>query len=240
MMKAFLNWSGGKDSAYCLHKMQQSGTGVGMLVTSINAGTRRIAMHGVRYELLQQQAASVQLPLTIIELPEDGGMKVYEDSIHQSNRSLTDAAYTTAVFGDIFLEDLKRYREQLYAADGIQCSFPLWKLDSRALVEDFIRRGFKAIVVCVNGSVLHPSFCGRLLDEEFLKDLPEGVDPCGENGEFHSFVFDGPNFKFPIPFEKGKVHEKRYADPVAEDCFDTPRPSVPFYFCELLPTDLLK
>jgi len=239
-MKAFLNWSGGKDSAYCLYKMQQSGAGVDMLVTSISAATSRIAMHGVRYELLQLQAASVQLPLTIIELPEEGGMKSYEDRIHQSNRSLTDGGYATAVFGDIFLEDLKRYREQLYAADGVQCSFPLWKLDSRALVEDFIRRGFKAIVVCVNGSVLNASFCGRIIDEDFLKDLPPGVDPCGENGEYHSFVFDGPNFKFPVPFTKGEVHEKQYANPVAADCFNTPRPSVPFYFCELLPAGLLK
>src|SRR5215203_1702531 len=204
-MKAFLNWSGGKDSAYCLHRAMQGGRKVEALVTAVNEKHNRISMHGVRRELLEQQAASIQLPLFTILLPEKAGMTAYEEQIHSSNSLLKEKGFEQAVFGDIFLEDLKKYRETLYQEDGISCDFPLCKTDTKKMALDFIAAGFKAIIVCVNGSMLDKSFCGRLLDESFLNDLPSTADPCGENGEYHSFVFDGPVFQSAIHFEKGEI-----------------------------------
>jgi uncharacterized protein (TIGR00290 family) len=233
-MKAFLNWSGGKDSAYCLHMARQQGLKIDALVTAVNEKHNRISMHGVRRELLEEQAASIQLPLYTIGLPEQASMGAYEEQIHSSNELLKGKGFDTAVFGDIFLEDLKTYREALNQKDEISCLFPLWKRNTKDMAREFVAAGFKAIIVCVNGSLLDKSFCGRLLDESFLNDLPSSVDPCGENGEYHSFVFDGPVFNKPVSFNKGEIICKEYETPKVDDCFTTPLPKTSFYFCELL------
>jgi uncharacterized protein (TIGR00290 family) len=235
-MKAFMSWSGGKDSALSLYKAQQDGVAVAALLTSVNSGTDRISMHGIRRILIKQQAVALNLPLHTIELPEMPGMEIYEEAVRHAHGQLTSAGCTQAVFGDIFLEDLKQYREDLLAKDGLRGLFPLWKMDSREVVRQFLELGFKAIVVCVNSVHLNQSFCGRVMDEAFFNDLPHTVDPCGENGEYHSFVFDGPNFSAPINFMQGETVFKEYPAPKSsDDCFTLPQPPAGFYFLDLLP-----
>ena len=236
-MKAFMNWSGGKDSALSIYKAKRQGINIEALVTTINAVTERISMHGVRRTLLEQQAAALQLPLHVVELPEQPGMMEYERAIHHTNEMLKAKGFTHAVSGDLFLEDLKSYREKLYAEDGIECFFPLWKTGTKELMQTIIEKGFKAVLVCVNNSFLDKSFCGRLLDESLLNDLPANVDICGENGEYHSFVFDGPIFSSPVSFQKGEIVFKEYAAPKRndDDCSTSPQPRSGFYFCDLLP-----
>jgi uncharacterized protein (TIGR00290 family) len=237
-MKAFLNWSGGKDSSFCLYKAQKEGIPVEALVTTMNKTADRISMHGVRRVLLEQQAASIQLPLHTIELGEGPGMLQYEEEISSANKLLRSKGFTHVVSGDLFLEDLKKYREELYAKDKLDCLFPLWKINTSEMLPEFLAAGFKALIVCVNTAFLDKSFCGRLLDESFIKDLPAGVDPCGENGEYHSFVFDGPIFMHPVPVTKGEVVYKEYAAPKTTDGSSiTPAPSAGFYYCDLLPAD---
>lgn len=209
-MKAFLNWSGGKDSAFCLYKSLLQGINIQALVTSMNQSTNRVSMHGVRSSLIEQQAASIRLPLHTIGLAENPGMEEYERAISQTNQKFKAEGFTQAVSGDLFLEELKIYREKLYEKDQIECLFPLWKTDTDKLLEEFISSGFKAVIICVNNSTLDQSFCGRIIDQDFINDLPTNVDPCGENGEYHSFVFDGPIFSKPIQFELGQRVYKEY------------------------------
>ncbi|MGZ5189611.1 MAG: Dph6-related ATP pyrophosphatase [Flavisolibacter sp.] len=212
-MKAFLNWSGGKDSAFCLYKALKQNINIQALVTSMNNNTNRVSMHGVRRTLIQEQASSIQLPLHTIELPEQPGMEEYEKAISQTNQQLKEKGFTHAISGDLFLEDLKSYREKLYEKDQIECLFPLWKTDTDKLLEEFIFLGFKAVVVCVNSFLLDQKFCGRIIDHDFINDLPSHVDPCGENGEYHSFVFDGPLFSKPIQFDLGEIVYREYKGP---------------------------
>jgi len=212
MIKAYMNWSGGKDSALALHRVMGGAEyEVDCLLTSINIDRDRISMHDVRRELLEAQAASIGIFLQTIELPEEPPTQLYEQAMERKVSALKSSGYTHAIFGDIFLEDLKRYREE--KLKDMVCTFPLWKEPSETLVQEFIKNGFKAIVVCVNARWLDKSFCGRFLDESFLHDLPAKVDPCGENGEYHSFVFDGPIFSRPILFEKGDISYKEYKGP---------------------------
>lgn len=228
-IQAYMNWSGGKDSALCLYKILQSGRyNITQLLTSVNAAHDRISMHGVRRSLLQAQAETMGIPLQTIELPEQPGMAEYEESMMNKVLQLKQAGCTHAAFGDIFLEDLKLYREQKLQQLDISCVFPLWKIDTTVLVKEFIQLGFKSIIVCVNEKYLDKSFCGRIIDEDFLNDLPANVDPCGENGEFHSFVFEAPIFKQPIPFTKGEIVYKEYAAPNSDG-----KP-YGFYFCDLI------
>lgn len=230
-----MNWSGGKDSALALYKAQSKGLAVTALLTSVNATLNRVSMHGVRRELLVQQAASLGLPLHTIELPEMPDMQVYENAVRSAHRQLNQDGFTTGIFGDIFLEDLKRYRENLLAQEGLQCHFPIWKMDNREVVSQFLADGFRAIVVCINSGYLDKRFCGRMMDDDFFNDLPPGVDPCGENGEYHSFVFNAPNFSQPIAYQKGELVFKEYPSPKTADCFVTPQQTDGFYFCDLLP-----
>jgi len=212
MIKAYMNWSGGKDSALSLHRiMEGKEYQVDSLLTSINTHRNRISMHDVRRELLEAQAASIGISLQTVELPDQPDMSVYERIMQEKVAALKNSGYTHAIFGDIFLEDLKLYREQ--KLKEMVCIFPLWKIPSQILMQEFIKKGFKAIVVCVNTRWLDKSFCGRLLDESFLHDLPAETDPCGENGEYHSFVFDGPIFSKPVEFEKGEISYKEYKGP---------------------------
>ena len=217
-----------------LYKAEQQGIKIDALVTSVNAATNRISMHGVRRELLEAQAAAAGLPLYTIELPEMPDMKTYEDAVHLMQRGLAAEGFTQAVFGDIFLEDLKAYREELLFEDGLQALFPLWKKDTTVLMKEFVASGFKAVAVCINSNLLDPGFCGRLLDESFVADLPANVDPCGENGEYHSFVFDGPVFSKLIKIQKGETVFKEYPTPTANDCFTTPKPNASFWFQDLI------
>jgi uncharacterized protein (TIGR00290 family) len=236
---AFMNWSGGKDSALCLYKALQSKQyHIQGLLTNINASHHRVSMHGVRRSLLEAQAASIDIPLQTIELPEEPTMEEYENIMTKKLHQLKSSGFTKAIFGDIFLEDLKNYREQKLKEAGIECAFPLWKIDTTELIKEFIALGFKAIIVCVNENYLDKSFCGRLIDESFINDLPQNVDVCGENGEFHSFVFEGPIFKQPTKFYKGDIVYKKYEAPKTMDDNNQSNNSIAeygFYFCDLLP-----
>ena len=236
---AFFNWSGGKDSALALYKtFQLKKYHVQYLLTNVNAVHDRISMHGVQRSLLEAQAASIGISLQTIELPEQPTMIEYEQTMMNKMQQLKLAGCTTAIFGDIFLEDLKLYREQKLKEVNIECVFPIWKMSTQDLIKEFIDLGFKAIVVCINENYLDKSFCGRLIDESFINDLPANVDVCGENGEFHSFVFDGPIFKNPIKFSKGDIIRKKYEAPKGIDDKNPSTNSVveySFYFCDLIP-----
>ena len=239
MKKAYLNWSSGKDAALSLYKLQQdSEYSVEKIVTTVNTDFDRISMHGIRTELLIKQAENIGLPLHQIRLHGEVSMEEYNKVMEMETNKLLDEGFTHSVFGDIFLEDLKLYREKYLEEIGLQAVFPLWKQSTEKLLEEFISKGFKAIVVCVNTDKLDRSFCGRMLDKDFLNDLPEDVDPCGENGEFHTFVFDGPIFKKPIDFKIGEMVEKSYkpAKESENNCFTGDQKSwdTSFVYCDLL------
>ncbi len=237
MTQAYMNWSGGKDSALCLYKSLQSKQyHISHLLTSVNAVHDRISMHGVRRSLLHAQMRAIGIPLETIELPEQPDMKEYEENMISKVRSLKQSGCTHAIFGDIFLEDLRKYREDKLKEMGIGCVFPLWKTDTTLLVKEFIALGFKSIIVCVNEKYLDKSFCGRVIDESFLADLPPNVDPCGENGEFHSYVFDAPIFNHAIRITKGDIVYKKYEAPKnTNDGYHASTQPSPygFYFCDI-------
>ncbi|RYY40150.1 MAG: adenine nucleotide alpha hydrolase [Chitinophagaceae bacterium] len=235
-MNAFLNWSGGKDSALCLHYAGQQGLSFNRLLTAINEETGRIAMHGVPRQLLEAQAAALGKELTVMQLPAAPGMQEYEAVLGATHLSLQSEGFTHAAYGDLFLEDLRRYRESELSKVGLEPLFPLWGMNTTELLEEFIRLRFRAVVVAVNESLLPRSFCGRELDASFLNDLPQGVDPCGENGEYHSFVYDGPVFLRPVLFAGGAVVQRSYPAPRGkDDCFAEPQPETVFSFLELIP-----
>jgi len=230
MIKAYFNWSGGKDSALALWTLlQEKKHSIEYLLTSMNRFHNRVSMHGVRRELVAAQAASMTIPLITLELPEQPDMNEYESAVMNQVTWLKEKGITHGVFGDIFLEDLKRYREEKLAAAGIDCVFPIWKKDTKQLLNTFVDGGFKAIIVCVNETYLDKSFCGREIDKNFCGDLPPTVDPCGENGEFHTFVYDGPIFSRPVPFEKGDIVYRTYPAPGNDY-----QQLYGFYFCDLL------
>lgn len=235
-----MNWSGGKDSAFCLYRVLQSQIyKVTHLLTNVNAVHDRISMHGVRRSLLQAQAGSMGIPVDTVELPEQSSMTEYEALMMDKVKVLKDSGCTHSIFGDIFLEDLRNYREEKLSAAGVSCVFPLWNMDTTDLARQFIKERFKSIIVCVNDKYLDSSFCGRLIDESLLNDLPDNVDPCGENGEFHSFVFDGPIFKHRVSFTKGDIVYRKYTAPKVQDgdCHTTvTHQEHGFYFCDLLNT----
>jgi uncharacterized protein (TIGR00290 family) len=233
-MKAFINWSGGKDAALSLYRcLAIKELEVGCLFTSKVAATNRVSMHGVRWELIEAQAASIGLPLYPAALPLAPGGDEYEEEVSTRVKGFKESGYTTSVFGDIYLE---AYRQAQMSKLGIRCLFPLWKEAPEEVMAEFLGLGFKAIVVCVNSSKLHPSFCGRLIDVDFINDLPADVDVCGENGEFHSFVFDGPIFKRPVLFSKWEQTTHRYAAPRSLDASGTQLPqSIDFVYTDLLP-----
>ena len=240
--KAIFNWSSGKDSALALYKiLQNSEIEIVSLLTSVNKKYNRISMHGVRTELLEQQAESIGLPLHIMEIPEMPSMEDYEIVMRETLTKFKIKGVNHSIFGDIFLEDLRKYREDKLAEMGFEAIFPLWKIPTRDLIQEFLDLGFKTIVVCVNERNLDKSFVGRIIDEQFIADLPDDVDVCGENGEFHTFTFDGPIFKKPIEFEIGEIVYRKYEKPKQEssntacdksssDAFD-----FGFWYCDLIP-----
>ncbi len=228
--KAFFNWSGGKDSAFALYKiLNENKYSVERLVTTISKQYRRISMHGVREALLDQQAENIGIPLEKVWLPDVASMEVYEEVVSSKMIELKEKQIDHAIFGDIFLEDLKKWRQEQLAKVGMKAVFPLWKMDSHKLVNEFIDLGFKTIVVSVDTKYLDESYAGQVIDREFLKQLPSNVDPCGENGEFHSFVFDGPIFKKPVSFTVGEKLYKEYPShgKGKEECNG-------FWYCDLL------
>lgn len=231
--KTFFNWSTGKDSALALYRLQRDRSyQVTQLLTSVNESFDRVSMHGVRRELLERQAAALNLPLLTIELPENPDMQLYEDRMSAVVMALAGQGFSYAAFGDIFLEDLRRYREEKLAVHGLKAVFPLWQQNTRQLMHEFIDAGFQAIVSCVNLSCLDASFAGRRLDRAFLADLPAGVDPCGENGEFHTFCFDGPVFQSPIAVKTGEKRFAAYPNPQSDGPAHT---QTGFCFIDLLP-----
>lgn len=241
--KALFNWSSGKDSALALYKtLQNPDFKIECLLTSVNQQFQRISMHGVRVELLESQAKSINLPLKIMQIPEMPTMEVYENVMNETLTELKNQGVTHSVFGDIFLEDLRKYREDQLAKIGFQGVFPLWKIPTHDLIQEFISLGFKTIVVCVNERYLDKSFVGRIIDQDFINDLPENVDVCGENGEFHTFTFDGPIFSEPIKFEIGEIVYRKYEKPENNDSSDTACDTSAndafdfgFWYCDLIP-----
>jgi uncharacterized protein (TIGR00290 family) len=231
-----MNWSGGKDSTLALYRcLKQPDCTVQTLFTTLSNSLRRITMHGVREALLEQQAQAIGLPLVKMELPTSNTMEAYQElmAIHLNN--FKKQGVNTAIFGDIYLEDLKNYREKQLESFDLKGYFPLWKEPVHAILEEFISLGFKAVVVCCNARLLDESFLGRTIDRQFIRDLPLDVDPCGENGEFHTFVVDGPIFKNPVNYKLGKKVYKAYPPSKA-----TPNLETGFHFIDLLPVNTEK
>ncbi|WP_027381194.1 Dph6-related ATP pyrophosphatase [Chryseobacterium daeguense] len=231
--KAIFNWSSGKDSALALYKtLKNDKLEVTSLLTSINKEFQRISMHGVHVSLLEKQAESLGLPLIKMELPKEPTMEEYRELMNNTMNEIQSQGITHSIFGDIFLEDLRKYREDQLQAIGMEAVFPLWKQNTTDLINEFLSLGFKTIVTCVNETYLDKSFAGRIIDENFIKDLPQNVDPCGENGEFHTFTFDGPIFKNPIDFKVGETIKKTYPKPKSDECDE--EGEYVFWFCDLI------
>ncbi|MBU6400113.1 MAG: diphthine--ammonia ligase [Verrucomicrobia bacterium] len=241
--KVVFCWSGGKDSALALHRLRADDRyEVVALLTTCNEHFQRVSMHGVRLELLEQQARALGLPLEKMFVSQRSSNDEYQQKLTDHLRAHRARGVTTFAFGDIFLEDLKRWREDNLAKLGLRGLFPIWKIDSRELIREFLALGFGSVICCVNDAYLDKTAVGRHLDAAFIASLPADVDPCGENGEFHSFAFAGPVFRWPLSI---RVGEKVYR-PVEETHPGnaTPPPVCPppgarrtkgFWFCDLLP-----
>ena len=206
-MKILVSWSTGKDSAWMLHVLNQHHPGaVAGLLTTTNAAFDRVAMHAVRRELLHAQAAATLLPLHVVPLPWPCSNAQYEEIMRATVRGFVETGITHVAFGDLFLEDVRRYRAERLAGSGVAPLFPLWKTaPTPELAGQMVSAGLQARITCVNPKQLDRRFAGRLFDRALLAELPAGVDPCGENGEFHTFVHDGPDFHRPIGFRHGDV-----------------------------------
>lgn len=217
--KVLLAWSGGKDSAMALYELQRAGHDVAALLTTLTEDYGRVSMHGVREGLLERQAESLGIPLRKVFISKTSSNEQYESRMTAALAACRRQGIGAVAFGDIFLEDLRRYREENLARASLSAVFPLWGMDTAGLAHRFVSLGFKAVVACVDSHALDGSFAGRQFDEKFISDLPPGVDPCGENGEFHSFVCGGPPFAADVLVRRGEVviREGR------------------FHFCDFLP-----
>jgi uncharacterized protein (TIGR00290 family) len=216
-----LAWSGGKDSALALRALRAAGREPAMLLTTVTEGYDRVTMHGVRRELLRRQAAAAGLELVEIGIPPGCTDALYDERMAQAFASLPLAGVVEVAFGDLFLEDVRAYREERLARAGRRALFPLWGRGTCRLAEEFVGAGFRALVVSVDPRQIDLALAGRLYDDAFLAELPAGVDPCGERGEFHTFVFAGPVLSRPIPVRPGKAIERDG-----------------FVYCDLLPVDV--
>ena len=222
MESVLFSWSGGKDSAMALHELRNQGRyQVAALLTTVTGDYDRISMHGVRRSLLEQQATALGLQVEEVTLPKDSSNEDYEAQMAEVLTRYKEQGVDSVVFGDIFLEDLRQYREENLARIGMRGIFPLWKRDTSDLMVSLIGLGFKARTVCVDNHALGKEFVGRIIDQEFVAGLPAGVDVCGENGEYHSFVYEGPIFDHTIPCRTGEI--------VLRDGR--------FYFCDLVAID---
>jgi uncharacterized protein (TIGR00290 family) len=218
--RVLFTWSGGKDSVMALYELQKAGNyEICALLTTVTKDYDRISMHGVRRVLLEQQADSLGYRLDQVFISKSSSNEEYETKMREVLEKYLKAGISTVVFGDIFLEDLRKYREENLSKIGMKAVFPIWKRNTTELAHTFIDSGFKAVITCIDSQVLDKGFVGRRYDEQFLSELPSNLDPCGENGEFHSFVYDGPIFRESLLFEPGDV--------VLRDNR--------FYFCDLIP-----
>lgn len=218
--KVLFSWSGGKDSALALHTLQQCGDyEVAALLTTVTRDFDRICMHGVRRSLLEQQAESLGFALEKIYISENASNKEYESVMRKVLAKYQSAGVTSVVFGDVFLEELREYREEKLSTIGMKGLFPIWKKDTAELACTFINLGFRGVITSADSHLLDSILVGRDFDEQFLSMLPFAVDPCGENGEFHSFVHDGPVFQHPIVHTPGQVILRENG----------------FYYCDLVP-----
>jgi uncharacterized protein (TIGR00290 family) len=212
-------WSGGKDSALALHQLKHTGnTDIAALLTTVTEGYDRISMHGVRRALLAEQAHALGFPLEEVGIPQNCTNEIYEQRMRQTLEKYQQRGISKAAFGDLFLEEVRAYRVERMSRIGMECVFPLWGKPTIELAAQFVALGFRTVVVCVDTQALDREFAGREYDADFVRDLPAGVDPCGENGEFHSFVYDGPLFSKPVKFQRGErvLRENR------------------FYYCDLI------
>jgi uncharacterized protein (TIGR00290 family) len=213
MQKSVFCWSGGKDCMLALHEALASGEHeIIALLTTISEEYNRVSMHGVRTELLELQANLLGFPLVLVPVPKSPSNAEYERRMGAALEKLKLQGVSTALFGDIFLEDVREYREKNLSRIGFKAAFPLWKRNTNALARKFISLGYRAVVTCADTSILDASFSGREFDLAFLRDLPAKADACGENGEFHSFVYAGPLLKMPVAFRRGEkvLRENRF------------------------------
>jgi uncharacterized protein (TIGR00290 family) len=204
-MKTVLSWSSGKDSAWALHLLRQQGIEVNLLLTTVNQVFDRVAMHGVRRELLEAQAEAAGVPIMIVNLPWPCENVLYEAIMKRVNAKLVADGFDTVAFGDLYLEDIREYREKNLEGSGLTPIFPLWQIPTHELADQMMRGGLRSRITTVDPKQLDPQFAGRVWDESFLNDLPASIDPCGENGEFHSFAFEGPMFSHPIKLSLGEI-----------------------------------
>ena len=207
MKRALLSWSSGKDSAWALHLLRAQGVEIAGLLTTFNAVADRVAMHAVRRSLVEAQAEAAGLPLHAVPLPWPCSNQQYESLMGEACRRAVDDGIDAVVFGDLFLRDIREYRERTLRGTGLEPLFPLWERPTGDLAREMIQGGLRARITCVDKKVLDPSFAGREFDPGLLADLPPHVDPCGENGEFHSFAYDGPMFRHPIPVTVGELRD---------------------------------
>ncbi len=218
--KVLFTWSRGKDSVLALYELQKGDDHeVVALLTTLTEDYERISMHGVRSILLERQANSLGLPIEKVYISKNPSNEEYEGKMKEALQKYLGAGVSSVVFGDIFLEDLRRYREDNLSKIGMQAIFPIWKRDTTELAHRFIDLGFKAVITCIDSNFLDKTFVGRLFDRQLLSELPANVDPCGENGEFHSFVYDGPVFQKTVSHTKGEVVLR----------------GTRFWFCDLIP-----
>jgi len=218
--KAIFSWSGGKDSALALHEIRKNnGYEIVSLLTTFTKDYDRVSLHGTRRILLERQAESIGLPLHKIFIPKKASSEEYEQKMKKSLVKFQESGVSEVIFGDIFLEDLRKFREEKLSQVGMRAAFPIWKKDTRKLAHQFVELGFKAIVTCVDTKILAKKFAGRTIDEQLLAELPPAVDSCGENGEFHSFVYNAPEFREPLRVRVGEIVERDgfvFADLVPE------------------------
>lgn len=237
--KVLFNWSGGKDSAFALYMMlNDPDIEICCLFTTVNEHFQRISMHGVQKDLLERQAQSIGLPLEILYLPEAPTMDSYEAAMRLKLQELIHHyGFKSVAFGDIFLEDLRAYREQKLNELQLNAIFPLWGRNTKDLIQEFICNGFKTITCCVDALKLDKAFCGRTIDNQFIAELPVLIDPCGEHGEFHTFVFDGPIFKVPIDLRLGETIQRGYNqnDDTHYDCQPASEVYAKFWYTDLIP-----
>jgi len=213
MEKIILSWSGGKDSTLALYELMHQGDYEITLLTTITDEYGRISMHGVREALLEQQAQALGCPLEKVYITPQSSNYEYETRMEEVMNRYKQQGVARVAFGDLFLQDIRQYRESNLSKLGMEAIFPLWGRDTRELADAFVALGFKAILTCVDARVMDGDFAGRYFDQELLSDFPENIDPCGENGEFHSFVFAGPIFKKTVDFSVGErvLRDERFS-----------------------------
>ncbi len=235
--KAIFCWSGGKDSAFCLHKvLTEKLFDVRYLLTTVNKVHNRISMHGVREELLDAQVDAIGIPILKVNISE-GTNNEYERQMEKILLQAKAQGIEHVIFGDIFLEDLRIYREKNLAKIGMTGIFPLWKMNTAELISDFIGRDFKTVVCCTNDGYLGKEWAGREIDREFAEQLPASVDPCGENGEYHTFCYDGPLFKKKIKFSIGETVYKPLEIKTDDCTLPASSATKGFWFCDLIPAE---